>query len=306
MIQKGKFNLMLRFSLLILCSMVPVVFADPDGSPSASKIPVSNGLIIDLDANLGVQLEEENRVSVWINQVPGSALDKFVKRDEGRKEAGSGRPTLLEKVKSINGNNTILFNRQELVNMNDDSMDHLLLGNGYTWICVMSIHDQKGGKKDVNAFFGNLRNSAPYDGIMASFNDDNTIWAHSRSTNLVKEGKRYPKFKEFVRPELITPDPIEEDRYYIIMGRMGAGEGKVDLDIFINSSDPIVTAPYIVTQETNSSRLAIGQERDAITHPGAESFHGEITRLLFYERPLSKDELESSLKFLTKEYLIQQ
>ena len=272
---------------------------------SASELPVSEGLLLDLDANAGVELEEGNRVSAWHNQVADSELDVFVKRDEGRKKAGSGRPTLLESVDSIGGNNSLLFDRQELVNMKEDTCDHLLLGSGYTWISVMAIHDQAGGAKNVNAFFGNLRNSVPYDGMIASLHDDNRVWAHSRSTDITKKpGERFPKWKEKVRPQLESPEPIEEDRYYIVMGRMGEGEGTVDLELFINTTEAVATKPYTITKDTNASKLAIGQERDAITHPGKESFHGEITRFLIYERPLSDEELSQTIRYLSEFYKI--
>jgi hypothetical protein len=275
-------------------------------TPLLGAPPVSEGLLIDLNADVGVELEDGNRVIAWHNQVEASTADVFVKRDEGRKEPGSGRPTLLKNVDSIGGHSSLLFNRQELVNMEEDSCDHLLLGSGYTWVSVMSIHDQAGGAKDVNAFFGNLRNSAPYDGIMASLYADNRIWAHSRSTDITKEkGKRYPKWKEKVRPQLESPEPIEEDRYYIIMGRMGEGQGTVELDLFVNSAEAVAKKLYTVTPDSDCSKLAIGQERDATTHPGGESFHGEIARFLMYERPLRDEELSQLIQHLIEQYNIQ-
>ena len=48
--------------------------------------------------------------------------------------------------------------------------------------------------------------------------------------------------------------------------------------------------------------MAIGQERDAIEHPGKESFDGEIARLLIFDRPLADAELESKITELKKQY----
>jgi hypothetical protein len=48
--------------------------------------------------------------------------------------------------------------------------------------------------------------------------------------------------------------------------------------------------------------MAIGQERDATNHPGHESFDGELTRLLIWERPLNNEECEKTLSLLTNTY----
>jgi hypothetical protein len=43
----------------------------------------------------------------------------------------------------------------------------------------------------------------------------------------------------------------------------------------------------------DASKLAVGQERDAIQHPGKESFDGEIARFLLWNRPLTDAELKA-------------
>ena len=53
---------------------------------------------------------------------------------------------------------------------------------------------------------------------------------------------------------------------------------------------------------TDSSKMAVGQERDATNHPGRDSFIGEIARILFWERPLTDAELAETLDALRKEY----
>ena len=50
--------------------------------------------------------------------------------------------------------------------------------------------------------------------------------------------------------------------------------------------------------------MAVAQERDAINHPGYECFHGEITRLLMYERLLTDEELEKVEVSLKRTYFI--
>jgi hypothetical protein len=102
----------------------------------------TKGLILDLNADKGVEVEDEDRVVKWTNQVTSFPATEFLKRDEGRKEPGSGRPTLKKSVAAIGGHNTLVFRRQELVNHDEDAFDHLLTGSGYTWIAVVSVYEQ--------------------------------------------------------------------------------------------------------------------------------------------------------------------
>ena len=147
----------------------------------ASARPIERGLILDLNADKGVGIENGRRVWRWNNQVAPTDAKVFIKRNKGRKVAGSGRPTLKESVDAIGGHDTIVFHRQELVNHDEDAFDHLITGSGYTWISVMAVYEQVPGLKDVNSFFGNLRNSGHYEGFWAGLNDDNTVWAGTRN-----------------------------------------------------------------------------------------------------------------------------
>jgi len=76
---------------------------------------------------------------------------------------------------------------------------------------------------------------------------------------------------------------------------MGAGTGKVLIELFVNGPRPVASKPFPVNPAADSSKLAIGQERDATNHPGKESFDGEVARFLVYERPLTDDELKQML-----------
>jgi hypothetical protein len=49
----------------------------------------------------------------------------------------------------------------------------------------------------------------------------------------------------------------------------------------------------VVQAQACSSFPAIGQERDAINHPGRESFAGEIARHLIYRGSLGDAEMEA-------------
>ena len=69
-------------------------------------------------------------------------------------------------------------------------------------------------------------------------------------------------------------------------------------------SPPLADGVVPVNAEVNPSKMVIGQERDATNHPGKESFDGEISRFLIYERPLSDDEMKIMIDRLLKDYHI--
>ena len=258
---------------------------------------VDEGLILDLDADEGVELEDGDRVVRWTNQVATFRAKDFVKQDEGRREPGSGRPTLKKSVATIGGHNTVVFKRQELVNHDEDAFDHLLAGRGYSWFAVINAHEQVIQLKDVNSFFGNLRNGGNYEGIWGNLTDDNRVWIGARN------GITFGRWDNN-NPMVLAPEQLKENRYYVVAGRMGAGIGEVALEVFINDPQPAASRPFPVNPAANSSKLAIGQERDATNHPGKESFDGEIARFLVYERPLSNHELEKTLSHLMETYAI--
>lgn len=127
--------------------------------------PISKNLVLDLDADKSVMIEDGDRVVQWNNQVVSSSAKSFVKSDEGRVTAGSGRPRLKLQSGEIRYHNTIVFNRQELVNHDEDAFDHLLTGSGYTWLAILAPYTQVPGLENVSSFFGNLKNSDNYEGI---------------------------------------------------------------------------------------------------------------------------------------------
>ena len=261
-----------------------------------SAVPVTVGLLLDLDADKGVETEDGSKVKAWHNQVAESAVDVFVKRDEGRKEAGSGRPELLRNVARIGGHNTLVFREQELVNMQEDAFDHLITGSGYTWFVVMNPYVQNGKLKDVNVFLGNLANGSKFEGFWAGLEDDNVLWSGSRN------GITIGRF-DVNNPKLNGPK-LEPNQYHVVAGRQGAGTGTVSLDLFVDSATPSATVSFPVNTAANPSRLAIGTERDAVGHPGLESFDGELARVLIYERPLTEGELSEMIDSLKAAYLI--
>lgn len=261
---------------------------------SAGEPSDITGLLLDLDAAKGLKLEDGDKVASWANQAPGKTARLFVKQDEGRKKKGSGRPTLKKDVKKLNGHATLVFRQQELVNMEEDAFDHLTRGKGCTWISVMAVYEQRVGVKDVNSFFGNLRNGAKYEGLWGCLRDDNTLWTGARN------GLTFGRFDQ--NNPLVLGSKLEVGKYYIVAGRMAAGTGAVKIDLFVNSAKPVGTGMFPVQVDANPSRMAIGQERDAIEHPGKESFDGEIARFLIYQRPLSDQELSEAIRHLALHY----
>ncbi|WP_256004320.1 LamG domain-containing protein [Pedobacter deserti] len=255
-------------------------------------------LILDLNADKGVFANEQNLVHKWQNQVKTFPARDFEKRDEGRKVPGSGCPKLLAKVPELNGHNSIAFKQQELVNMDEDAFDHLIQGTGYTWFAVLKPGKQPGELKDVNCFFGNLRNKPNNEGFWGGFADDNTFWMSSR--NAITFG-RWDKNNPYVASKKI----LSQNRYYLIMGRMGKGTDTVMLSLYLNDgAAPIAVHPFPVNPRANSSKMAVGQERDAIEHPGRESFVGEMARFMVYDRPLSDEEMIMAAKQLRHYYNI--
>ena len=261
--------------------------------------PIQKNLMLDLNADQDVIIEDGNRVSKWTNQVVSNPANHFVKRDSGRTVLGSGRPSLMVNSPDIRGHNTLIFNRQELVNHQEDVFDHLLTGTGYTWFAVLAPYTQLIDLEDVNSFFGNLRNEDKYEGIWGCLTDGNRPWIGSRS------GKTFGRW-DVNNPMVLAEDSLHTDRYYLIMGRMGAGTGEVTIELFINDSvTPAASSSYPVFSKGNASKMVIGQERDAVNHPGRESFSGEISRFLLYDRPLSNEEMKIMVNKLMMDYNIQ-
>ncbi len=280
-------------SIVFVMALAGTARVRAESHQKANSEAVPKGLILDLDADRGTKVVN-GRVTSWENQVDWKVKTFVATRDANHKK-GTGHPTLKEKVAAIGGHNTVVFKRQELINSNEDAFDHLITGSGYTWFAVISVYSQVSGLKDVNSFFGNLRNGEKYEGFWAGLKDDNTLWMGSRN------GITFGRWDEN-NPQLLGPK-LKENRYYIIASRMGAGTEKVTIELFVNGTKPVASKPFPVNPKANSSKMAIGQERDATNHPGHESFDGELARLLMWDRPLSNKELEKTLSLLKKTYV---
>ena len=276
-------------AVLLAQSLLPAIL---HGEPPVRTLP-SASLILDLDADRGLTLDGE-RVTVWRNQVVDFPAKDFVQRDEGRKGAGSGCPTLRRALPELGGHNALAFLQQELVCMNDDDFDGLTKGGGATWVAVLAARPQRVGLKDVNSIFGNLKNSDNFEGVWGCLKDDNTLWWGARN------GVTFGRF-DANNPQLLGPK-LETGRFYVIAGRIAAGTGKVKFELFVNDLATVTSADFPVNEKANSSRMAVGQERDATNHPGHESFDGDIARFIIWQRPLDDTELASVLRQLRAEY----
>lgn len=275
-----------------LPQLVPLLFVAT--SVTGNELP-QNGLLLDLDAAKGLVLEDGDKVAAWHNQAPDSIAGKFLKQDKGRALAGSGRPTLRKEIPALNGKPALVFLQQELVCHDEDSFDKLTTGNGHTWLAIMSAHKQRAGLKDVNAFFGNLRNGGKCEGFWGAFDDDNTLWCGTRN------GITFGRF-DANNPKVTGPK-LKAGSFHLIGGRMGAGKGAVKIELFVDKPQAVAASEIHVNPQADPSRMVIGQERDAIEHPGYESFDGEIARFLVWERPLTDEELKQAMNFLRKSYL---
>jgi hypothetical protein len=83
---------------------------------------------------------------------------------------------------------------------------------------------------------------------------------------------------------------------------MTSGTERATVSLFVNEPKPVATAETPVNPKSNPSKMAIGQERDAINHPGHESFDGEIARLLIFRRPLLDAEFAKWFSTLRDQY----
>lgn len=269
-----------------------VVLCASCAAPPPEALPVTEGLLLDLNAGADVFLQDGDRVVGWRNQVAESPAQFFVQRDLGREVPGSGRPTLRNNA--VGGHDAIMFEEQELVNFHEDEFDACTTGSGYTWFSVMSVYEQHVGLPDVNSFFGNLRNEGNYEGFWGNLEDDNSVWIGSRS------GITFGRFDEN-NPKLLGPR-LETGSYYVVAGRMAAGTDTVEIELFVDSSESVGSVSFPVNPGADPSRMAIGQERDATNHPGEESFHGEIARFVVYEGSLSDEDLGTTISYLQEIY----
>lgn len=276
-------------------ALLPCLAAFHPWLPAAAEMPAAP--ILDLDAAKGITADAEQRVTQWTSLAGTPAAKVFVRRDEGRKEPGSGRPTLLPNLPGLGGKPALSFKQQELVCLDEDVFDKLITGSGHTWFAVIATYPQRTGLKDVNSFFGNLRNGEKYEGLWGCFNDDNTLWIGTRNS------RTFGRF-DANNPQVLGPK-LEPGKFHVVAGRLGSGTGTVKLELFMDRPTAVASADFPVEPAANPSRMAVGQERDAIQHPGVESFDGEIARLMIFDRPLTDAELAAVFTELRKTYSLE-
>jgi hypothetical protein len=245
----------------------------------AADIPTA-GLMVDLDPAKNITLDTQGRVTAWKSQAGPVEARDFVGQPKGRTEPNSGLPSLVKEPRAA-----LSFRQQELVCHDEAAFDGLIRGAGCTWVAVIKVYPQRVGLKDVNSFFGNLRNGQKYEGLWGCLDDDNTVWWGARN------GITFGRF-DVNNPKLVGPK-LEEGRFHFLAGRIGAGQAEAKLEFFVNDLKPCATAQFPINPKADASKLAIGQERDAIQHPGKESFDGEIARFLLWDRPLTDAELKA-------------
>ena len=274
---------------------------------------IRDDLVLDLNADAGLTIEDDSMVTTWMNQAPHPKAIDFNSTEEGRtktiitqEEPGTGRPTLKKNTREINGHNSLIFREDELINDNDEAFHGMITGGGYTWFAVIKPYEQGGpGKinsRYPNAFFGCLRNTGKpqletgmYAGFWGSFYPDGRVYMGSR--NGLNEKVR----DDVNTPEVVGPVPSVNE-WHIIMGRQGAGQGVVKLELFVDDPSEAVNSSDFPVGDIEPSRMAIGTERNAINHQGKESFDGELARLLMYGTSLSQREMEAVYEYLRTMY----
>jgi len=272
-----------------------------------NELPVTNGLILDLNADKDVETKDDEVIK-WTNQVKGFSGKDFIAHDYGVRlsNPGSGKPTLNKNIEELNGHHALVFEEDELINMKEDAFDYLLTGSGYTWFTIIKPYKTADPNadtefdiyrlKDVNSFMGNLKNGGNYEGLLGSLDDDLTVWCGSRN------GITFGRFDE--NNPKVTGPKLEANKYYIVAARMGAGIDSVDLELFVNNTSAIISGKYPVNPNSNPSKFAIGTERNATNHPGSASFNGEISRFIIYEKPLTNQDMGEIINYLKKNYTI--
>jgi hypothetical protein len=120
---------------------------------TASAVPVAH-LMFDLDAVQGVQQDAGGQVLCWTNQVSNCAARDFVPNDKGREVTGSGVPSYRSADDDCSFP-AVRFQRQELINADEDAFDSLIHGSGHTWYAVLAVDEQLSSAKNTHAFFYN-------------------------------------------------------------------------------------------------------------------------------------------------------
>ena len=261
-------------------------------------------LVLDLDAAKGVETDAKGKVLSWTNQVAGSPVTKFIPTDAGRKEPGSGIPSMV-KGDEAQPYPAVEFHHQELINGDEDAFDSLTKGSGHTWYAVIAVDKQASARKDTHAIFGNLRNTdalgggtgGHFEGFWGVVRDDRSVYAG------VRNGLEFKRDSPN-NPEVASKTKLDVGRFYVIAGRMGAGVGTVSVEIWVNMPKPEAASTVVVNPAANPSKMAVGQERDATNHPGVESFDGKLARLLIYDTAQSNEEMKVIFQKLVPQYRI--
>ena len=106
---------------------------------------VTEGLLVDLDADAGVTADGED-VDEWENQVTDNGMESVV--------TNSDFPPVL--VDGPNGHKAIeLFDGARMANEDEDAVDSIMLGDGHTWFAVIAPAEVQNSPAK-NAIFGTL------------------------------------------------------------------------------------------------------------------------------------------------------
>ena len=246
---------------------------------SADAVPVTSGLIQDLDAEVGVT-RSGNDVTAWANQ--GSAGDDV--------STNKGTPQFVSNA-TPNGQSAISFFQQRMAGGDHNAFTSLLSGTGYTWFVVMDPDAQDGGSNNI---FGALNNNPG-----TGFINFNGFAVGLDANSALRMLERDLPTNEITLGQTAGLDNLG---WVIAAGRLAAGTGAVAQEVFLNSATADGTSSVNISGSPGiyqlTSALTLGAERSN----GRESFDGDVARILIYDRELTDAELEQVGYSLSQTY----
>ena len=233
---------------------------------NANAVPVTSGLIQDLDAEVGVTTSGTD-VTAWVNQ--GSAGDDVTSGTGGAQLVASATP---------GGQAAVRFTNDRLVGDDAAAFDSIVQGSGLTWIAVINPGAQAGSDNPgKNAIFGTLENSSGFNGYVGGIDNAESVYGLERANSGADE-----------RTTGATTGL--DAGWVIVVGRVAAGTGSVLQEVFVNSATADGSSNITIGAAGEADLLAIGAERAGGAAP--EYYDGDLARLLIYNRPLTDQELD--------------
>ncbi|MDD5705600.1 MAG: hypothetical protein PHR35_06720 [Kiritimatiellae bacterium] len=236
--------------------------------------------IIDFNADAGV-VSDANGVSAWSNQIADAMEDAVVQTENNKK------PVLLSAA--VNGHSALRFDSGDsdglagdaLAGDSETALDPLMRGIGYTWFVVARSDGPSG---ESGAIFGSLLNGAPWSGLSALIAYPGGAVRHPfRTADEYKASGTYS---------------VADGSYHVLAGRASAGLAPV-ITVYDNSPSALGCVTGTTTGIAESGPLCIGAWRTGLFNT---LWHGDLARILIYNRPLPDEELTTIGRSLAVTY----